>query len=636
MKRYLLLGLLVASFFLRAPVVSAQQLSEQSLEEQITILLQLIEDLEAELAVLQAESAPVSDPESSGVSTEVIPVGLLTPASGGTFRVGDPIMVSWEGGGEKVQVGVIDSSYETNGSVLGWITLNGKADDSYVWDGADVVDITGTVNWPIGSLSPGPFKIIVVSAGATGSYCVDKVGDCNYSQSDAYFTILFPPSSGIQVSCAPTVSPIRAGDMVTWVGFASHGRAPYTYTWHGMDGISAIPPRFLSDGKYVDLFYRSSGIKTAGVTVRDSKGEETYASCKASLTVTPALNTLTLLSPNGGETLTLTKTWDKSQFVKVAWQEHGLDEFGGETMSIVLEDSFGRECKLGSTSPLHGVEHVGLVSGYVCPGSNAVLVPGTYKMKIYIDGQKATTADTSDTPITLVAPKQDVQSIVSMVPSIKSGEKGKFRFVFPADTVRASLYVYCPAGISALEANVCNKYTDVTSYMATSTEFAVTLYNTSLLSENVSANFYVYLPNNLNYSRGVSARVTVNPVIATSTVSVTVLSPNGGEKLYYGESSSFTFKASMWGDVDLTLVPYPTIDARLVCKIATNVSTVTGSITVAIPSKGECVNGPAETIDGTYKLFAAFKSGGATLATDLSDASFTIMATSTATSTPAE
>lgn len=628
MKRYFFVGIIITSFLIGAPFVSAQQSSTESLQTQISDLLLLIQDLQVRIDALDSkiEPEPIVDTVAS------TSISIISPDTGGIFKLGEPVEISWSGGGSKVQLGLVDETYESNQSVLGWISVNEKPDSLFVWNGSVVTDITSSVTDSIESLSTGPFKIVAVSIGETGNYCVTEDSDCNYDLSDSYFTILFPEQSDIQASCGSTARTVEAGDTVTWIAFASGGEAPYTYSWSGTDNISVLPTRHSSEGKYLDLYYRGKGLKTAGVTVRDTTGQETYVSCRTPITVTYTPDPIIVLSPNGGENFTLTRGWDSSQFVKVSWASKNLKIQRGDTIQIALQDPFGRECKIGSTSPFNNEEFVGLVSGYVCPGSNWVLGPGQYKIKVYLDRQKEEIFDTSDSYFTLSEPTLDVQAITPSVSTIDSGEQGKFKFVFPSNTIRASLYVHCPRGISAGTPNTCNRYTDVTSYMASSTEFAVAFSNSSIESKDVTANFYVYLPNNPDFTRGVSARVTVRPEPPAGSSSITIVSPNGGEDIHFGEENVYKFTANKSGVVDLTLIPYPSVDAGLVCPIATDIQTASEEVTITLSEAGSCLTGATKINASSYRLFAILKNGGISLATDLSDSSFTI----TSTSTPAE
>ncbi len=630
-KKYFIIGAFLISFFARTPSVFAQQVSAATLLAQINSLLILFQDLQTQLATLKAEQSAAQSSASSAAPAPSSFV-VLSPNGGESFESGQPITISWSGGDTKVQIGLIDNTYETNRTVLGWISLDEKPNSSLVWDGEKISDITGTISKTVASVSPGPYKIIAVSAGLTQNYCVVPGSGCNFDASNSYFSLMSSAASGIpRASCTPSVGTFQADALVTWEATASNGRAPYSYTWSGTDGISALPPRPLSGGKFLDVIYKAAGIKTAGVTARDATGKEVFASCTFPVTITPAPSPLTLLSPNGGESFFLTRTSDPSQFVRVSWRLNKILGLRDEKIQIAVQDMYGRECNVGSAPRFSHETFIGLVDGYVCPRGNWALSPGQYKIKVYLEGKATTVFDESDSSFTLATPPaSDVQLIIPSVSAINFGESVKFRFVAPPHTLRASLYFFCPSGVSANPPNVCNRHTDVTPYIASSTEYTVAFSNSSSQAQNVSANFYVYLPNNPNHGRGVPAQITVHPISAAASNSITVLFPNGGEKIYYDQSTVYRFTSSnQTGLVDLTLVPYPPIDAGLVCQIASGVSASPGEFTVAIPANYSCIKGPSKVAAGSYTLFATLRNGEKTLATDSSDSSFTVAATTT-------
>lgn len=626
-KRYFIIGIVIVSFFIGVPLVSAQAVSAEALTAQINALLLLFQELQAELAALRAEKT-VSQPLVASSTS----VAVLSPNGGESFLPGQSIGLSWSGGDTKVQVGLVDKRYETDSTVLGWISLNEKPNSSLTWGGEKVWDITGTVNQTVSSVSSGPYKIIAVSAGLTENYCVLPNSNCNYDVSDSYFTVSSPASSNaLFVSCAPSVALGDAGAVVSWTATVSNGSPPISYFWSGTDTISVLSPRPSSGGKTLDVIYNALGVKTAGVTVRDVTGKEAVASCGSEVTVASPPSPLTVLSPNGGESFVLTKTSDPSQFVRVSWRlQQRTSRFKEEKIRVALVDARGRECFMGSASSRVNETFIGFVEGYRCPDGSWPLSPGQYKAKVSVEGREAAALDVSDSYFTLAEPVVDVQVLIPSASVINSGESVKFRFFSPPNAIKASLFVYCPSGITAHPPNVCNKHTTVTSYMASSTEYAVAFANSSSQARDVAANFYVYLPNNPQYGRGVPARITVRPVSVATTNSITVLSPNGGEKVYYGVSSVYRFQSNQAGLVDLTLVPYPPIDAGLVCQIATGISASLGEFSFTIPGTGVCAKSQSRIAAGSYKLFATLRDAETKLATDLSDSPFTLAATSTA------
>lgn len=625
-KRHLVIGAVIISFLVGVPSVSAQVASAESLVAQINGLLLLFQDLQAELALLRAEKT-VSQPILASSTS----VAVLSPNGGESFMPRQSIGISWSGGDRKVQIGLVDAGYGTNSMVLGWISLNENPNGSLVWNGEKIWDITRTVNQAVSSVSSGPYKIIAVSAGVTENYCVVQHSGCNYDVSDSYFAIVSPASSNtLIISCTPAVSAGDSGAVVSWEASVLNGKSPYAYSWSGTDTISVLPPRPLSGGKTLDVIYNAPGAKTAGVTVRDATGKEASASCDSEVTIASAPSSLTLLSPNGGERFVLTKTSDPSQFVRIAWRlQQRTSRFKEEKIRVALLDAYGRECSMGSVGSRMSETFIGFVEGYRCPGASWSLSSGQYKAKVSVEGREAAAFDVSDSYFTLAKPVEDVQAVIPSASAVNSGESVKFRFVTPPNTVKASLYFSCPSGIAASPPNVCNRYNDVTSYAASRGEYAVAFSNSSSQAREVTANFYVYLPNNPNYGRGVPTRITVGATSPIPATSITILSPNGGEKIYYGVSSVYRFQSNQAGLVDLTLIPYPPIDAGLVCQIATGISASLGEVAFTIPGTGLCAKSQQKIAAGSYKLFATLRDGETKLANDLSAAPFTIAATST-------
>jgi len=568
------------------------------------------------------------------------PIAVLSPDLGESFVVGQPIRISWSGGSKPVQIGLVDKKSETDSSVLGWIALNELPDGSLTWNGEKVSDLTGTVKQNVLSLSSGPYKIIAVAAGADGSHCVAQGNGCKYDVSNSYFSLISPASlGGLAVSCMPSVGATPAGVPVVWEAVVLNGTLPYTYRWDGSDGIAALPIRL--EGKALDVSYNAVGSKTAAVTVRDAKGKVGFAPCSFPVSVTPAISPLTLFSPNGGERFMLTKAFDQSQFVKVSWQLREPPPIRkDDVMLIALQDRWGRTCALGSAPRTANEAFVGFVDGYRCPNNNWAITPGEYRVRVSVAGREAVAFDTSDSAITLTSPLSEIQLIVPSATAVSSNEKVTFGFAFPPHALKGSLYLSCPYGVTASIPNVCNAYTDVTSYAASTAGYAVAFSNSASKEQTVTANFYVSLPNNPNSKRGVSAQVAVRPLPAAAGASgnnITILAPNGGEKIQFGVPFIYRFTYNQFGALDLILVPYPPVDAGQICQIASGAALSPGTLTLTLKEAGGCIKGPSKIAAGSYTLRAILQSGGAMLASDVSDSSFTVgVATSTATTTGAQ
>lgn len=585
---------------------------------------------------LSRASCTASSSAGGGASpATTTPIAVLSPDLGESFVVGQPIRIAWSGGEKPVQIGLVDKKYETDSSVLGWISTNELPDGSLSWNGEKVFDLTGTVKQNVLSLSSGPYKIIAVAAGADGSHCVAQGNGCKYDVSNSYFSLISPSSlGGLVVSCMPSAGATPAGVPIVWEATVGNGTLPYTYRWDGSDNIAALPARL--EGKALDVTYNVVGSKTAAVTVRDAKGKVGFAPCSFPISVSPAISPLTLFSPNGGERFMLTKAFDQSQFVKVSWQLREPPPIRkDDVILIALQDAWGRTCTLGSAPRTVNEAFVGFVDGYRCPNDTWAITPGEYKVRVSVAGREATAFDTSDSTITLTSPLSDVQLIVSSASVVSSNEKVTFGFAFPPHALKGSLYLSCPYGVTASISNVCNAYTDVTSYAASTAGYSLSFSNSTSKEQTVTANFYVSLPNNPNSKRGVSTQIAVRPLPAAAGASgndITILAPNGGEKIQFGVPFSYRFKYNQFGALDLMLVPYPPVDAGQICQIASGASLSPGMRMLTLKEVGGCIKGPPKIAAGNYTLRAILQTGGAMIASDTSDSFFTVgVATSTGT-----
>jgi len=651
MKRFLIIGILCLSIGVAAALpqsvfAKAATLSTQQISAIVAVLrsfgaadslVQGVSDVLSGKAIVTP--APVSSSaETSWVDpTATTSVTVLSPNTAASFLPWQTIGLSWRGGTGNVQLGLIDETFETSHTVLGWISRGEKPNSSYNWDGRSVSDITGTLSQSVTALSKGPYKVIAVSAAANGSFCILPNSGCNYDVSAEYFSITpLPALSGLPVSCSPSIVTAQTGEIVTWEATTTSGKAPYVFSWAGTDGLSSLPTRTsssTSDNRFLDVVYYSaapSPEKTAVVFIRDGAGETGFAPCTRAVKVTQAPPTISLLSPVSGESFVMTRAADPSQAMVVSWRADGIPKTGKEKLHIALLDTSGRECLMGSVPRQSTEAFVELLYGFSCPSGTMTLLPGSYRVKVYVEGKEAKFSDVSNAPITLTAPiTADVQSITPSSTSINSNSSVSFRFSFPPNAFKGSLHIFCPDGITASVPNTCNRYINVTPYLASSTDYSLALVNSSSGTKTVVANFYVYLPNNPNYGRGVSAKVAVLSPTAASSDAISVVSPNGGETVPLGSPYLYKFTARLPGVVDLTLVPYPPIDAGLVCRIATGANGSAGQVSVTIPLSGICLNGPAKTVSGNYKLLATLRSDDSVISSDLSDAMFTVGATTT-------
>lgn len=626
MKKPLLIAALGFALFAGVPAVASANAALDTYIAEINLLLSLVADLQKQLADLIAAKNKPAEPATAAET----PVVIVSPDKAGTYIEGYPIEIAWSGGQGKVQIGVTDENFEANGSVVGWIALSEKPSSSLVWDSSTIFDITGTVKQKLSSRSAGPYRIIAVSEATSKALCVSEFSDCNFDESAEAFMIKpqTPVSEGsLRAFCAPSSASAQANSVVTWQAGVENGFAPFAFFWSGADGIEKLPPRGLHN-EYLDVVYYAPGTKSAVVTVVDGIGNVHTAACSSLLKVVSAIPPLTVQVPNGGESFTMTTSTDQSQFVRIAWDLARLPTVGERQITIGIEDIYGRVCALGSVPIDDREAYVPLIEGYACR-STWKLAPGQYKVRVAVEGYESTIVDTSDAFITLSPSITVVQSLVPSATSVKSGESVKFRFVAPSNTLRATLNIFCPEGVTASTANVCNRSQSVMAYVASSTEYAISFVNSSSAQKTVAANFYVYLPNNPNYARGVKAEISIASGIAAGSQPIAVTAPNGDETLWLGGAYTYTFTPLTTGTVDLSLIPDPAVDASRVCQIATGVAASLGKYVHTIPLSGICAKGPAKTVGGTYKLFATHRNGETTLSSDFSDKAFIVTASTT-------
>jgi C1A family cysteine protease len=147
----------------------------------------------------------------------------------------------------------------------------------------------------------------------------------------------------------------------------------------------------------------------------------------------------------------------------------------------------------------------------------------------------------------IVPPITPSPTITPSASIIDSSSSVKFNFSFPSNTVRASLYLYCPSGVTTgASPEVCNKFIDVTSASLWSGSF----YNSTSQVQNVVPNYYVYLSTNPNYAVGVSSQVSVKPIPTPilpvpPSSSSSYLPPSNTSSI--NENMSFT--ASIWNAI---------------------------------------------------------------------------------------
>lgn len=256
---------------------------------------------------------------SSGVSNNQpssnnAPATQTTTANNGT-NVANPMSISWSGGNGNVQIGLVDSRFES-GTILGWIQTTNNPSGSLSWgqdsQGGGVTDLAGTVTWSVANLSQGPFRIIGVTSNSHGNYCAGSsvAGECNYVLSNSYSlsnrpsNITLPTFAPISASVsAPVTAPVitvnPSSASIAYGGTVSFSWSvtPTTGTTcaaagNGIGGTTGSSASALSGGPWTTpALYTST---TYGMVCNNSAGT-TYK--YVSVTVAPQTSTIAAPTP---------------------------------------------------------------------------------------------------------------------------------------------------------------------------------------------------------------------------------------------------------------------------------------------------------------------------------------------------
>ena len=227
MKKFIagiFMAVVLAFYF--TPVAQAQTMQEQitSLQFQINILLQMINQ----------------------ILSHRVPPSVLAP-------VGQPqINISWGNGNGNVQLALIDDNFISSRNILGYISLRNNSSGSLVWNGQSVTDLSGMQTWAVSSLSRGPFRIVAISPGPTGNYCMGS-DSCNFVMSNSFHI----SNSVINVSLLSFSSQHVSVPAVTQpfaITFPSAGATlqagqTYNITWTGSDPSVSSYAVYLVGGK---------------------------------------------------------------------------------------------------------------------------------------------------------------------------------------------------------------------------------------------------------------------------------------------------------------------------------------------------------------------------------------------------
>jgi cysteine-rich repeat protein len=151
----------------------------------------------------------------------MVAVTVLEPNGGESFKLGQPNTIRWSGGSGWVMIGLVDHQFDTDRNmILGWITRESSPDDSITWGGEEVCAADMKTCWKVKELSPGPYRVIVVSRNAAGVVCIDsQEDDCNLDVSDNGFTLVDSCGDGLlATSVGPSATRVKASEVRQYLG----------------------------------------------------------------------------------------------------------------------------------------------------------------------------------------------------------------------------------------------------------------------------------------------------------------------------------------------------------------------------------------------------------------------------------
>lgn len=266
--------------------------------------------------------------------------------------------------------------------------------------------------------------------------------------------------------------------------------------------------------KYSGEFQGCTRNSSNDCTVNNTNATQNLLCPVASSTSQPSV---TVLSPNGGE------TFGPGQKVTINWFGVGFDKGPGTGyfVDLYLYYPDGGTCYIGKSDAGQGA-YTFTPSGYVCPNIPQTITSGKFKILALLqkngsEVDPGITRDSSDSYFTVTAPTTSTQPTITPSQStVASGQSVKLSFTFPSNTVKATLYLACPSGVSTRTSpEICNTTIDVTP----NRDWSPIFFNSTSQAQNVVPNYHVYLSTNPNYAVGVSSQVTVSPSVVAAAVS---------------------------------------------------------------------------------------------------------------------
>ena len=363
----------------------------------------------------------------------------VSPFRGGDFVQGVNNWIDWSGGKNKVKIGLVNVSYAAANShglidVMGWVTLYGQPNNSAIWDGLKVMDLNGGVFWPV---TPGKYKILLVSEDSQGNYCFSA--GCNFDLSpsfniDAASIKVISPNGGEKLEIGKTYS-------IQWnSNNAANPNIPFGKTvvidlTREKEKIYGIGTAGLVDGVIMNLQWTiPSSITPGDYLIRiSSVGNDgqspdfrVYDFSDAPFSIVAATSTtssIKVISPNGGEQLIA------GQGYYITWAGIGSPE----KVRILLykgNDYASFKDTTGSVYYIGGVAALDVTTGfdvgrYYWTVPTSLPSAGDYRIgvQLLLDSVGGYIMDQSNAPFSIVAATStsSLQLNVSLDPSSPMG-----------------------------------------------------------------------------------------------------------------------------------------------------------------------------------------------------------------------
>ena len=280
-----------------------------------------------------------------------------------------------------------------------------------------------------------------------------------------------------------------------------------------VNGRWSIPVQVaLASGQYTIRVYDANNNQLAS-------GSLTVTAPQTTTTQTTVQQPITVTYPQAGYSLVSFGSKDSGLIGNIQWTPTNQNL----NVDIMLLSSNGYQFK----TIADGVPDTGTYSWPY----DATIPNGTYAVYISSSGMKGIGDGTSGyftlvsqqtTSAPTPAPVTGTETITPSNQTVASGQSVQLNFTFPSNTIRASLYISCPSGVTVggAKGNItgCNSYADVTN----SSSAIFQIINNTSGSANVVPNYYIYTSTNPNFGNGVTSNITVLPQTSTPAVAPAV------------------------------------------------------------------------------------------------------------------